>query len=79
MPSKRVTNSTAFERFTNFVSKETTKANNRETKEDLDLNTVGDPSRATFKGHVKQPVAIASLLRRKEIYLLCTGMQLPLS
>ena len=62
--SKCVTNSTAFP----F----STKANKRETKENLFLNTTGDPSSTTFKGQVFNA-------NTKEIYLLCTGMQLPLS
>ena len=61
------------------LCKTTTKTNNRERKEDLSLNTTGDPSRATFKVYVNQPVAIASLLAKEDIYLLCTGMQLPVS
>ena len=69
--SNPVPNSTAF-----FSS---TKADKRETKENPFLNTISEPSSTTFRGHVKQLVAIALLGTSKESALLCTGMQLPLS
>ena len=70
--SNPVPNSTAFERFTNLVCKATTKADKRQTKENLFLNTIGDPSNTSFRGHVFNS-------NSKESALLCTGMQLPLS
>ena len=62
--SNPLTNSTAF-----FSS---TKADKRKTKENLFLNTIGDPSNTTFRGHVLN-------VNSRESALLCTGMQLPLS
>ena len=63
----------------------TTKADKRETKESLSLNTIGDPSRGTTVTYVRSNKRRVTVMghvfnaNSKESALLCTGMQLPLS